>query len=92
MKIFISKRLFLVDCFIFCTPHSFANNNNISRLPNGKPDFNGVWQVLNKANYNIEPHAASSAMSLKDALYGSLPSDEVVSLGVVGSIQLSLCQ
>ena len=47
MKIFISKRLFLVDCFIFCTPHSFADNNNISPLPNGKPDFNGVWQVLN---------------------------------------------
>ena len=86
MKIFISKRLFLVDCFIFCTPHSFADNNNISRLPNGKPDFNGVWQVLNKANYNIEPHAARAAMLLKDGLYGSLPSDEVVSLGVVGSI------
>ena len=29
-------------------------------------------------------------MSLKDGPYGSLPSDEVVSLGVVGSIQLGL--
>ena len=28
------------------------------RLSNGNPDFNGIWQVLNTANYDIEPHIA----------------------------------
>ena len=26
------------------------------RLSNGNPDFNGIWQVLNTTNYDIEPH------------------------------------
>jgi hypothetical protein len=25
----------------------------------GKPDFNGVWQAMNTANYNLEPHSAA---------------------------------
>jgi hypothetical protein len=28
----------------------------------GKPDFNGVWQVMNTANHNLEPHSASDAL------------------------------
>src|SRR5678816_1012382 len=29
------------------------------RGPDGKhPDLNGVWQVMNSANWDIEPHAA----------------------------------
>ena len=33
------------------------------RGPDGvHPDLNGVWQVLNTANYNIEAHPAQSAL------------------------------
>ena len=28
------------------------------RTPDGKPDLNGIWQVLNEANFNLEPHSA----------------------------------
>ncbi len=28
------------------------------RLSAGEPDFNGVWQALNTANWNLEPHSA----------------------------------
>jgi hypothetical protein len=69
--------------------HVLSEDNlseDIPRLANGKPDFNGVWQVLNTANYNIEPHAASAAMVLKAGPYGDLPDDEVVKLGAVGSV------
>ena len=38
------------------------------RGPDGKhPDLNGVWQVLNTANFNIEAHPASAAMQLLEA-------------------------
>ena len=28
------------------------------RTAHGEPDFNGVWQALNTANWNIQDHAA----------------------------------
>ncbi|WP_428096341.1 hypothetical protein [Candidatus Rariloculus sp.] len=31
----------------------------IPRIADGRPDLNGIWQVLNTANWNLEPHAAS---------------------------------
>ena len=50
------------------------------------PDLNGVWQVLNTANYNIEAHAASSALQLRDGPYGPVPAAAVVALGAVGAV------
>ena len=35
------------------------------RLADGRPDFNGIWQVLNEANYDIEAHMARPAMALR---------------------------
>jgi hypothetical protein len=32
----------------------------------GKPYFNGVWQVLNTANYNLEPHGAQAALVFRE--------------------------
>jgi hypothetical protein len=29
------------------------------RTPDGKPNLNGIWQALNEANWDLEPHAAS---------------------------------
>lgn len=30
-----------------------------ARTPDGQPNFNGIWQVMNSAHYDLEPHAAS---------------------------------
>jgi hypothetical protein len=35
------------------------------RGPDGKPDLNGIWQVLNEANYDLEAHVARPAMALR---------------------------
>ena len=60
------------------------------RLNNGRPDFNGVWQVLNSANFNIEPHAAQAAMALRPGPVVPVPAKAVVALGAVGAVPAGL--
>lgn len=33
-----------------------AAPQKIPRLPNGKPDFSGIWQTTSAADYGLEPH------------------------------------
>ncbi|MBI3264053.1 MAG: hypothetical protein HYZ58_13010, partial [Acidobacteria bacterium] len=56
------------------------------RLPDGKPDLNGIWQALNEANYDLEAHMARPAMALRPGPYGPLPAPPVLPLGAVGSV------
>ena len=60
------------------------------RLNDGRPDFNGVWQVLNTANFNIEPHAAQAAMALRRGPVVPVPAKAVVALGAVGAVPAGL--
>jgi len=61
------------------------------RGPDGKhPDLNGVWQVMNTANYNIEPHASSAALQMRPGPVVPVPAKEVVALGAVGSVPAGL--
>jgi hypothetical protein len=61
------------------------------RLPGtDKPDFNGVWRVLNPANYNIEAHPASAALQLRPGPYVPVPHASVVALGAIGSVPAGL--
>jgi hypothetical protein len=61
------------------------------RGPDGKhPDLNGVWQVMNTANYNIEPHASSAAMQMRPGPVVPVPAKDVLALGAVGSVPAGL--
>ena len=56
------------------------------RLADGHPDFNGIWQALNEANYDIQIHVARPALVLRDGPYGPVPAMPVVALGAVGAV------
>lgn len=52
----------------------------------GHPDLNGIWQVLNEANYDIEGHDARPAMATRPGPYGQVPASAVLALGAVGAV------
>ena len=56
------------------------------RAADGHPDLNGIWQAVNTANYDIEPHVAKHALALRPGPYGPLPAKEVLALGAVGAV------
>lgn len=57
------------------------------RAPGTKhPDLNGIWQAMNSANYDIEPHLASHSLQLRDGPAGPLPAVKTLYLGAVGSV------
>ena len=57
------------------------------RGPDGEhPDLNGIWQALNTANYNVEPHVASHSLQLRPGPHGPLPAVKTLYLGAVGAV------
>jgi hypothetical protein len=77
-----------------CSPRDAANNGAVGnaaatvipRLPDGRPDLNGIWQAINEANFDLETHLARPAMALREGPYGPLPAAEVLRLGAVGAV------
>ncbi|MBL8268228.1 MAG: hypothetical protein JNL55_17670 [Steroidobacter sp.] len=60
------------------------------RTKDGKPDLNGIWQALNSANYDLEPHAARAAMAMVPGQFVPVPAPQVVALGAIGSVPAGL--
>ena len=49
------------------------------RAPDGRPDLNGIWQALNTAHWDIEPHAAGPSVVRELGALSAVPGG----LGVV---------
>ena len=57
------------------------------RGPDGvHPDLNGVWEAMNNANWDIEPHAARAALQMRPGPVIPVPAKGVVALGAVGAV------
>ncbi len=78
-----------VGAALFLATQVFAQapaNYQPSRLANGHPDLNGIWQALNEAHYDLEAHVARPAMALRPGPYGPVPAPPVLALGAVGAV------
>ncbi|MEO8314184.1 MAG: hypothetical protein ABI645_05260 [Pseudomonadota bacterium] len=54
------RRTFICATVLLATAGtSMAQNAGVPKNTSGKPNLNGIWQVLNEANWNLEPHIAS---------------------------------
>ena len=43
------------------------------RTPDGQPNLNGIWQALNTANWDLEPHQARPSAVLALGAAGAVP-------------------
>ena len=88
----IRKLLLTTLALIFCTAVVSAQSRptSVPRLSNGKPDFNGIWQALGPANYDVERHLARTSMMLRQGPHGPLPALPLLRLGAVGSVPGSM--
>jgi hypothetical protein len=58
----------------------------------GHPNFSGIWQALNEANWDLEAHAARAGMITQAGAQplARVPAAPVVALGTVGSVPGSI--
>jgi len=76
----------LAMLLLVVSPVTVAQDYEPPRLPSGKPDFTGVWQVLNRANNNVEVEPGRAAWVMREGPAVPVPAKEVVALGAVGAV------
>ena len=42
----------------------------------GKPDLNGTWRVMSRANWDLEDHAARAALAFREGPVNPVPAKE----------------
>ena len=91
MKSLVVASAVLIASLLVATPTQAQSESfEPPRLSDGTPNLNGIWQALNAAHYDIEPHIARHAMELREGPQGPLPSAQILALGAVGAVPGSL--
>ena len=78
-------RVLTISCTCLMAPVSTLAQD-IPRLPDGRPDFNGIWQVMNEANWDLEPHIARHSVMMREGPINPVPAAETLEAGAVLSV------
>ena len=63
--------------FLFLAASALAQTgSNIPRMPDGKPNFTGLWQALGTADWDIKPHYAHAGPMFQLGAEGAEPAGE----------------
>lgn len=70
----VTNRCFLlVFAALFASSIAPAQTYRAPRTPDGHPDLNGIWQVLNTANWDIQAHGAGPGALFQSGAQGAEP-------------------
>lgn len=58
----------------------------LPRLSNGLPDMNGIWQVINEAHWDLEPHMARHSVQMREGPVNPVPAIPTLRAGAVLSV------
>src|SRR5579871_5925444 len=60
--------------FVFLVaPVCFGQASRIPRMPDGRPNLNGIWQTMNTANWDVLPHSPAPGRVVTLGAEDSMP-------------------
>ena len=75
-------------------PQGVPQGDRPAQTPDGHPNFNGVWQALNEAHWDLEAHEPRAGMVMQEGVYpfefAQVPAAPVLALGAAAGVPGSL--
>jgi hypothetical protein len=83
-----------ITAFVMRTPTQAQAASGPAATVDGKPNFSGIWQANNEANWDLQAHAARPAAVTQQGIYpydyARVPAAPVLALGAAGAVPGSL--
>ncbi len=80
----------LFFCLAVMLLGSPAMAQDIPRLSNGLPDFNGIWQTMNEAHWDLETHVARHSVQMREGPINPVPAIPTLRAGAALSVPGSM--